>query len=323
MADWGSAPRSSSGPRDWALVERFLLEDLQDRRRARRWRWIRRLLIVLFIAFLIFRIGGSGSVDASAFGPHVAVIQVNGEIAADAPANADSIIDSLNAAFDTAEAKAVVLRIDSPGGSPVQADEVYREIKRLRAKDPKKPVYAVIGDMGASGAYYMAAAADRIYVNPASLVGSIGVIMPGFGVPSLMQKLGVEDRTMTAGAHKNLLSPTRTVDPAEREHVQGVLDAVHRQFIAAVKAGRGNRLSGNPELFSGYFWNGEQAIALGLADGVGSLHSVARDVLKQETLVDYTQVPNPFDRVLRRLGTEVSLGLRQGLGLSLPQDGLR
>jgi len=323
MADWGATPRGGSGPRDWALVERFLLEDLNDRRRARRWRWVRRILAVILVVVLAFKLFGGGSVDASAFGPHVAVIQVEGEISASAPANADSIIDSLDMAFETAEAKAVVLRIDSPGGSPVQADEVYREIMRLRAKHPKKPVYAVIGDMGASGAYYMAAAAEKIYVNPASLVGSIGVIMPGFGVPSLMQKLGVEDRTMTAGEHKNLLSPTRAVDPAECEHVQGVLDAVHRQFIAAVKAGRGKRLSGNPDLFSGYFWSGEQAVALGLADGVGSLHSVARDVIKQETLVDYTQVPNPLDRVLRRLGTEVSLGLRQGLGLSLPQDGLR
>lgn len=323
MSEWGNAPRSGSGPKDWALVERFLLEDLQDRRRARRWRWLRRLLIVLFLAFLAFKIVGGSSVDASAFGPHVAVIQVEGEIAADAPANADSLIEALDTAFETAEAKAVVLRINSPGGSPVQADEVYREIKRLRAKNPKKPVYAVIGDMGASGAYYMAVAADRIYVNPSSLVGSIGVIMPGFGVPSLMQKLGVEDRTMTAGSHKNLLSPTRSVDPAEREHVQGVLDAVHREFIAAVKAGRGSRLSNNPDLFTGYFWSGQQAIALGLADEIGSLHSVARDVIKQDTLVDYTLMPNPFDRVLRRLGTEASLGLRKGLGLSLPQDGLR
>lgn len=323
MAEWGVSPRTGSGPRDWALVERFLLEDLKDRQRARRWRWLRRLLIVAVLAVLALRLCSGAAVDASAFGPHVAVIQVSGEIAADAPANADSIIDSLGVAFDTVEAKAVVLRIDSPGGSPVQADEVYREIRRLRAKHADKPVYAVIGDMGTSGAYYMAAAADRIYVNPSSLVGSIGVIMPGFGVPDLMRRLGVEDRTLTAGEHKNLLSPTRAVDPAEREHVQAALDAVHRQFIAAVKGGRGKRLSDNPELFSGYFWSGEQAIALGLADGVGSLHSVAREVIKQETLVDYTQMPNPFDRVLRRLGTEVALGLRQGLGLSLPADGLR
>ncbi len=323
MAEWGNAPRSSGGPRDWALVERFLLEDLNERRRARRWRWVRRLLVALFLLFLVVKMSGGGGVDASAFGPHVAVIQVDGEISADQAANADSIIDALDTAFETAEAKAVVLRINSPGGSPVQADEVYREIRRLRAKDPKKPVYAVIGDMGASGAYYMAAAADRIYVNPASLVGSIGVIMPGFGVPSLLQKLGVEDRTMTAGAHKNLLSPTKAIDPAEREHVQAVLDAVHRQFIAAVKAGRGDRLTNNPDMFSGYFWNGEQAVALGLADGIGSLHSVARDVIKQEKLVDYTQTVNPFDRVLRRLGTELSLGLRQGLGLSLSQEALR
>ena len=181
------------------------------------------------------------------------------------------------------------------------------------------PVYAVIGDTGASGAYYIAVAADRIFVNPSSLVGSIGVIMPGFGVPNLMQKLGVEDRTLTAGEHKNLLSPSRAVDPVEREHVQGVLDAVHRHFIAAVKAGRGTRLSENPELFSGYFWSGDQAIALGLADAVGSVASVARDVVKQDTLVDYTQVPNPLDSVLRRLGSSLGKSLGTAFQKSLSE----
>ncbi|PQA50890.1 signal peptide peptidase SppA [Amnimonas aquatica] len=317
MADWGT-PRSS-GPRDWALVERFLLEDLEERRRARRWRWARRVLFIALFAFLAWKLGSSATVSPGAFGPHTAVIQVDGQIAADLPANADSLIDALGTAFKTAEAKAVVLRINSPGGSPVQADEVYREIRRLRAKHPDKPLYAVIGDMGASGAYYIAAAADRIYVNPSSLVGSIGVIMPGFGVPELLRKLGVEDRTLTAGEHKNLLSPTRAVDPVEREHVQGVLDAVHRQFIAAVKQGRGERLRVNQDTFSGYFWSGEQAIALGLADEVGSLQSVARDVVKQETLVDYTLLPSPVDAVLRRLSAETArglgAGLRQALGL--------
>ncbi|WP_022956359.1 signal peptide peptidase SppA [Perlucidibaca piscinae] len=321
MSEWGGASRS--GPKDWSLVERFLLEDLNDRRRVRRWRWVRRLLVIAVIGFVIFQAGRDVSVDPSAFGPHVAVIQVDGVIAADMPANADSLIDSLTTAFESAEAKAVVLRINSPGGSPVQSDEIYREMRRLRALHKDKPLYAVIGDTGASGAYYMAAAADRIYVNPASLVGSIGVIMPGFGVGNLLDKLGVEDRTLTAGQHKALLSPTRPIDPKEQAHVQAVLDTVHRQFIKAVRDGRGKRLGNHPDLFSGFFWSGEQAIALGLADGVGSLHSVARDVVKQEKLVDYTQVPNPFDRVLRQLGTEVALGLRQGLGLSLPSDGLR
>ena len=235
MSDWTSS--RSSGPRDWALIEEFLKADLDDRRRARRWRWFRRLLLLIILAALAVGFLKEESASAGAFGPHTAVVAINGEIAADSPANAQGIIDALTLAFESTDAKAVVLSIDSPGGSPVQADEVYREVRRLRKLHPAVPVYAVIGDTGASGAYYIAVAADRIFVNPSSLVGSIGVIMPGFGVPNLIQKLGVEDRTLTAGEHKNLLSPTRPVDPVEREHVQSVLDAVHRHFIAAVKAG--------------------------------------------------------------------------------------
>lgn len=321
MSDWGAS--RSTGPKDWALVERFLLEDLNERRRARRWRWLRRALLVLLVAGFLLRVCGDAAVETASFGPHTALIALDGEIAADQAANADDLIDALESAFESQEVVGVILSINSPGGSPVQADQVYREIRRLRALHPKIPLHAVIGDMGASGAYYIAAAADRIHVNPSSLVGSIGVIMPSYGVPELMRKFGIEDRTLTAGAHKNLLSPTRLVDPVEREHVQGVLDAVHRQFIQAVKEGRGKRLKNDPDLFSGYFWSGDQAIALGLADTVGSVRTVARDVLKQENLVDYTQMPNPVDSVLRRLGSELGLGLRQGLGLALPASALR
>lgn len=322
MSDWNST--RATGPRDWALVERFLLADLDERRRARRWRWFRRVLGLLIVLYFFYSVSGLKSVESSAFAsPHTAVIEIKGEIALDTPANASDINEALNTAFKTTEAKAILLSINSPGGSPVQADQVYREIKRLRVLYPKKPVYAVIGDMGASGAYYIAAAADKIYVNPASLVGSIGVIMPGFGVPNLLQKLGVEDRTLTAGQHKNLLSPTRAVDPVERQHVQAVLDSVHRQFIDAVKKGRGDRLSHDPDLFSGYFWDGEHAIGLGLADAVGSVDSVARDVIKQEALVDYTNVPNPIESLMRKMGAHLGLGLRQSLGLTGPVDGLR
>ncbi len=316
MAEWGNG----RGPRDWALVERFLLEDLKDRQRAKRWMWIRRAAFIVLVALLAYR-ALSGSVSTESFGAHTAVITVDGVIAADALANADSLIEALDSAFNASEAKAVVLRINSPGGSPVQSDLVYREIRRQRAAHPDTPVYAVIDDMGTSGAYYMAVAADKIFVNPSSLVGSIGVIMPGFGVPELLEKLGVEDRTLTAGRHKNLLSPSQPVNVEERAHVQGVLDAVHRHFIEAVKAGRGERLSVNDETFSGYFWSGDQAIALGLADDLGSLHSVARDVVKAETMVDYTLVPNPVDSVLRRLGAlaghEFAASMRQTLGMEL------
>lgn len=322
MSEWG-APRGGNGPRDWSVIERFLHDELDARRRARRWAWVRRTLWLLILAGLVFRFAGREAVESASFGPHTAVISIQGEIAADQPANAASLVEALQAAFDSKEVAGILLDINSPGGSPVQADQVYRELRRLRALHPKVPVHAVIGDMGASGAYYIAVAADRIYVNPSSLVGSIGVIMPGFGVPALLQKLGVEERTLTAGAHKNLLSPARAVDPVEREHVQGVLDAVHRQFIQAVKTGRGKRLGQDPDLFSGYFWSGDQAIGLGLADAVGSVQSVARDVLKQDNLVDYTLMPNPLDSVLRRLGSELGLGLRNGLGLSAPAAVLR
>ncbi|WP_068860001.1 signal peptide peptidase SppA [Perlucidibaca aquatica] len=307
MSDWTG--NRNQEPKDWALIESFIKADLDDRRRSARWRWLRRALLLVIIAALAVSYLKDEAGTSSAFGPHTAVVFINGQIAGDSPANAQSINDSLAAAFESTEAKAIVLSIDSPGGSPVQADEVYREIRRLRKLHADTPVYAVIGDTGASGAYYIAVAADKIFVNPSSLVGSIGVIMPGFGVPNLLQKLGVEDRTLTAGEHKNLLSPARAVDPVEREHVQSVLDAVHRHFITAVKAGRGARLSNNPDLFSGYFWSGDQAIALGLADAVGSVASVARDVVKHETLVDYTEVQNPLDSVLRRLGSQLGKSL--------------
>lgn len=322
MTEWGNG----RGPRDWALVERFLLEDLKDRQRAKRWQWIRRAAFIVLVALLVYRFV-VGSVSTESFGAHTAVITIDGPIAADMPANADSLIEALDSAFSATEAKAVVLRINSPGGSPVQADEIYREIRRQRVIHPDKPLYAVISDMGASGAYYIAVAADKIYVNPSSLVGSIGVIMPGFGVPELLQKLGVEDRTLTAGAHKNLLSPSQPVNMVEQAHVQGVLDAVHRHFIAAVKTGRGERLKVTDDTFSGYFWSGDQAIAQGLADDTGSLHSVARDVIKAETLVDYTLVPDPVQSVLRRLGAVVGQefvsSLRKTLGLEVGQATLK
>lgn len=324
MSDWGAPRGKGSDPRDESLIQRYLLDELAARRRMRRWRWVRGSLWLLLLAAVVFHFGGQSAVETASFGPHTAVVSIHGEIAHDQPANADSLVEALQTAFDSQEVVGVLLNINSPGGSPVQADQVYREIRRLRSEHPDIPLHAVIGDMGASGAYYIAAAADRIFVNPSSLVGSIGVIMPGFGVPALLQKLGVEDRTLTAGAHKNVLSPARAVNPDERAHVQSVLDSVHRQFIQAVKTGRGKRLGNDPDLFSGYFWSGEQAIGLGLADAVGSLQSVSRDLFKQDNLVDYTLMPSPIDSIFRRLGMEFGSSLRQGvLGASLPSPSLR
>ncbi|MBA4151864.1 MAG: signal peptide peptidase SppA [Acinetobacter sp.] len=321
MSDWGSS--KPSGPKDWTVVERFLLTELEDRRRASRWRFFRRAVMLLIFAMVVANVLFGKVMSSKVLVPHIAVIKVDGMIAAGAPTNADSVSEALQAAFEAKEAKAVVLQINSPGGSPVQSDLIFRELQRLRAATPDKPVYAVIGDVGASGAYYIAVGAEKIFVNPASLVGSIGVVMPNYGVPDLIKKLGIEDRTLTAGENKNLLSPTAPVNAAEREHVQSILDAVHRQFIQAVKTGRGERLVDHPKVFSGYFWDGEEAIRLGLADGVASLRSLARDEIKLNEFVDYTIAPDPFEKLFRGLGVSLSSGVRQGLGLSGVNEGLR
>ncbi|MDI1302741.1 MAG: signal peptide peptidase SppA [bacterium] len=313
MADnpWGSStpPSSSSSPkgREWDLLEKVVMTSVQEQRRSRRWGIFFKLLTFLYIAGFVWAIFGSKSVEKGAIGgEHTAVVAITGEISDGSEANADAIISGLQAAFEAPKSRAVILRINSPGGSPVQSAYVYDEIRRLRSLHKNKKVYAVITDMGASGAYYIASASDQIYVNPGSLVGSIGVIMQGFGVQGLMQKLGVEDRTMTAGAHKAILSPFEPVKPEEKAHIKNLLDAVHQQFITAVKQGRGQRLKDNPDIFSGLFWTGQQAVELGLADGFGSVDSVARTVVGAEDLVDYSERPDPFTSVLKRLG--VSMG---------------
>ncbi len=311
MADnpWGSSPSSpassSAGKgREWDLLEKAVMASVEEQRRARRWGIFFKILTFLYIAWFIWMVSGSSGLDRSGMsgGQHTAVVNVSGAIADGADANADAIIKGLQAAFEAPRSKAVVLRINSPGGSPVQSAYVYDEIRRLRTLHPEKKLYAVITDMGASGAYYIAAAADQIYVSPGSLVGSIGVIMQGFGVQGLMQKLGVEDRTITAGEHKAILSPFEPMKPVEKEHVKKLLDEVHQQFITAVKQGRGQRLKNEPEIFSGLFWTGQQAVELGLADGFGSVDSVARTVVEAEDLVDYTRLPDPLSGVLKRLG---------------------
>lgn len=282
------------------------MASVQEQRRARRWSIFFKLLTFLYIAAVVWMIFGVGGVEKAAIaGSHTAVVNISGEISDSSDASADAIIAGLQAAFEAPKSKAVVLRINSPGGSPVQSAYVYEEIRRLRALHKDKKLYAVITDMGASGAYYIAAAADQIYVNPGSLVGSIGVIMQGFGVQGLMQKLGVEDRTMTAGENKAILSPFEPVKPQDKAHVKSVLDAVHQQFITAVRQGRGQRLKESPEIFSGLFWTGQQAVELGLADGFGSVDSVARTVIGAEDVVDYSEMPDPVTAVLRKLGSSM------------------
>lgn len=313
MADnhWGSSPSSSAQPsppkgREWELLENVMMASVLEQRRARRWSIFFKLLTFLYLAWVVWAIFGSNGVEKGAMaGKHTAMVTVSGEIADGAEANADAIIEGLQSAFKAQNSKAIILRINSPGGSPVQSAYVYEEIRRLRGLHKDKKVYAVITDMGASGAYYIASAADQIYVNPGSLVGSIGVIMQGFGVQGLMQKLGVEDRTMTAGEHKAILSPFEPVKPEDKVHIKNLLDAVHQQFITAVKQGRGLRLKDNPDIFSGLFWTGQQAVELGLADGFGSVDSVARTVVGAENVVDYSERPDPISSVLKRLGASM------------------
>ena len=227
--------------------------------------------------------------------------------------NSEDTNKALKRAFEASNSKAIVLNINSPGGSPVQSDEIWQEIRYQKKLHPEKKVYAVIGDMGASGAYYIASAADEIIVNPSSLVGSIGVIMPNYGVANLAQKLGVEDRTMTSGENKDILSMTKPINPNQKQHIQALLDNVHTHFINAVKEGRGSRLKSNdPAIFSGLFWTGEQAIQLGIADRAGNITSLMRE-LKIDNKVNYTIERNPLESVLGRMGAEMGQGFSESV----------
>lgn len=301
------------------VLEKAILATVNEQRQTRRWniffRFVSAGLMLLFLLVLMRGCSvGSSSANIGSASPHLAVINIDGEIGSGATkVNSNDVIDSLDRAFDASNSKAIALNINSPGGSPVQSDMIWQEVKRLQALHKDKKVYAVIGDMGASGAYYIASAADEIYVNPSSLVGSIGVIMSNYGVTELAHKVGVEDRTLTAGAHKAILSPTLPVNPVEKAHVQAVLDNVHQHFIDAVKTGRGNRLKvDTPDLFSGYFWSGDQAIQIGLADKVGGVDTLKRQ-LKLDSVVDYTAPQNPLQGLIGGVGTKLGLGFAEAL----------
>jgi protease-4 len=306
-----------STQREWRLIEKVVNNLNVEHRRARRWGIFFKLLtfIYLFALLWLFWSGSRFGTDSVVPQAHTAVIEVNGPIMEGEEASADAIISALRRAFKAERSRAVVLRINSPGGSPVQAGYVYDEIKRLRQLHPQKKLYAVISDIGASGAYYIAAAADEIYADKASLVGSIGVISASFGFVELIDKLGVERRTMTAGENKAFLDPFSPLKEEEREFWQTVLETTHQQFIRQVKQGRGERLKEDDKLFSGLVWTGEQALDLGLIDGLGSTSMVAREIVGVEKLVDYTVRPEPLDRIIERLGVGVAKRLALELGL--------
>ena len=330
MSDWPPKPENETPKQqpvheqptgnEWKLLEKAVLASVEEQRRARRWGIFFKCLTFAYLLFILIAMTKSCSTsgtDATA-SKHIAVVDIVGTIAADEQSvNSDDTIKSLTKAFENKQSQAVVLNINSPGGSPVQSDEIWQEIQYLKKAHSDKKLYAVIGDTGASGAYYIASAADEILVNPSSLVGSIGVIMPNYGLSGLAQKLGIEDRTLTAGNNKDILSMTKPINPAQQAHVQAVLDNVHTHFINAVKEGRGKRLKSNdPAVFSGLFWTGEQAIALGVADRSGSITTLMRE-LKVDQKVDYTVQRNPLESVLGRMGAKIGEGISSSLAAQL------
>ncbi len=298
-----------SGDPVWerATLEKLAFAALNEQKTARRWKTFVRLSWLLFLIILVWMALHRGTPTSDLSGPHTAVVEIKGEIAAGADASAEFVNAALRAAFEDAGAKAVVLLINSPGGSPVQAGMMNDEIRRLKAKH-KKPVYAVVEETCASAAYYIAVAADQIFVDKASIVGSIGVLMDGFGFTGLMDKLGVERRLLTAGENKGFLDPFSAQSEKQRVFAQSMLNQIHQQFIGVVKAGRGKRLKESPEMFSGLFWTGQQAIELGLADQFGTLEFVAREIVKSEEIIDYTKRDNVAERLAKKFGASMGEG---------------
>ena len=294
---------------DWErnTLEKLAFASLNEQRATRRWKTFTRLSWLLFFVVLVWMVSHRGTPTAGATIAHTAVVEIKGEIAAGADASAEFINAALKAAFEDESAKAVVLLINSPGGSPVQAGMMNDEIRRLKIKH-KKPVYAVVEETCASAAYYVAVAADQIFVDKASIVGSIGVLMDGFGFTGLMDKIGIERRLLTAGENKGFLDPFSAQTDKQRAFAQTMLDQIHQQFISVVKAGRGQRLKETPEMFSGLFWTGQQAIELGLADRLGGLDFVAREIVKTDEIVDYTRRDNVAERLAKRFGAAVGEG---------------
>ncbi len=316
MSDTPNTDQSQGGApaqvRHWErdTLEKLLLATVEEQRAARRWGIFFKLGF-LFLALMVlwsfydFNITGT---DGELVGKHTALVEITGSIEDEGSGSADVVIPSLNKAFTDAESVAVVLRINSPGGSPVQAGIIVDEIVRLRRANPDKPLYVVVDEICASGGYYIAAAADRIYVNKASIVGSVGVLMDGFGFTGTMEKLGVERRLLTAGDNKGFLDPFSPQSDKHKAHAQTMLNEIHQQFIAVVREGRGKRLKETPDTFSGLFWSGAKAVEMGLADGFGTVESVARDVVKVEDIVDYTAHEGLPERVLKKFGASVGQG---------------
>jgi len=309
----------NSEHRDWELVSSIAQTSLNEQKKARRWGIFFKILTFVYITFVLVSIFMQNRDTGSGFNfadPHTGVVYVEGVIADGEEASANNIVTGLRRAFESEGSKAVMLIINSPGGSPVQAGYVYDEVKRLRVLYPDKKVYAVIKDLGASGGYYIAAAADEIYADKASLVGSIGVTASSFGFVDLMEKAGVERRNFTSGEHKSFLDPFAPLKENEKQFWESVLQKTHDQFIRVVKEGRGDRLANNGDLFTGLIWNGEQAVELGLIDGLGSPGSVARDIIGHKEFKNYTPRLSPLEEFTKRFGVAVGVGMGKVLGVS-------
>jgi protease-4 len=301
-------------------IEKLAFAALKEQRRARLWGIFFKLLTFAYVTFILvvaldWKDKGERSTSSD---KHTALVELNGVIGPGTDASAEKVVTALNSAFKDKGTQGVVMRINSPGGSPVQAQTIYDEMRRLKKKYPNIPLYAVIEDVCASGGYFVAVGADRIYVSKSSIVGSIGVRMDSFGFTGLMEKLGVERRLLTAGQNKGLLDPFLPVDEKQVAHVSGMIGEIHQQFISVVREGRGKRLVESPEMFSGLIWTGEKSIALGLTDAVGTLDHIAREVIKAEDIVDYTQKENVAEKLAKRFGASVATSFAEVLLRSSP-----
>lgn len=313
------AAEDSNWQRD--VIEKLAFSALAEQKTARRWSTLFKGLTFGYLFILLLMALGVFNDGKKTFDTHTALIDISGVIEAGGEVNADAVMSSLHDAYDSKGTKGIILRINSPGGSPVQAGIINDEIKRQKKLHPNIPVYAVVEDICASGGYYIAAAADKIYVDKASIVGSIGVLMDGYGFTETMKKIGVERRLMTAGENKAMLDPFSPVNPKHQELAQAMLNEVHEQFKTVVREGRGSRLKETPEVFSGLFWSGEQSIKIGLADALGSADYVAREVIKQEEIVDFTYQEDFASRIAKRIGASVSATLGEVVARQLINSG--
>ena len=302
------------------VIEKLATSSLNEQKASRRWGIFFKILTFLYLfTILAYAIGWVVKDGKAMTGSHTALIDIAGVIMPGGEVNADAVLGSLTDAYESKGTKGIILRINSPGGSPVQAGIINEEIKRQKKLHPEIPVYAVVEDICASGGYYIAAAADKIYVDKASIVGSIGVLMDGYGFTGVMEKVGVERRLMTAGRNKAMLDPFSPVNPEHKAYAQALLDGIHEQFKTVVREGRGKRLHETADTFSGLFWSGEESIKIGLADALGSTEFVARDVIKQEDIVDFTHQETFADRFAKRLGASIA----KHIGFDVETSGLK